>query len=148
MNSTNAPFRVTGIIAILAGGMLAATTAHQPTQPLVWTAAYLVLVAGVVQHILGNGQAALLAGGGATTSATAGLWITLNLGQAGVIAGTLLNSWPVLLAGTILYDIALVWFAVTTRHGQPTHWRAGYMLLLVIMFASSMSGLYLSVHGA
>jgi hypothetical protein len=43
----------TGAVAIVAGGMLAAFSAHHPTEPAVWASAYLVLVAGVAQMAFG-----------------------------------------------------------------------------------------------
>src|SRR6185312_9648817 len=53
------PFLLTALLALLFAGFVAAAIAHAPTRSLVWMVAYLVLVAGVAQGVLGLGQALL-----------------------------------------------------------------------------------------
>lgn len=146
MESASAPFKVLGTLSIIAAGLIAAAIAYQPTKPLVWMVAYLVLVAGVVQYVLGATQATL-----ATRELTAttiwGQWILLNLGHAGVIAGTLAASLTTLTGGTILYDLAMLWMGLSVRNGKPGPARIGYWLLVLAMLASSFTGIVLTLRG-
>lgn len=82
------PFAWLGIAAVITGGLVAAAVAHAPVQKLVWMSAYLVLIVGVAQIVFGAGQAAL-SSPVASPGWIAGEWIVFNLGNAGVIAGTL-----------------------------------------------------------
>ncbi|CAM5189501.1 hypothetical protein CDEF62S_04193 [Castellaniella defragrans] len=146
MHTASAPFKITGALAIIAAGLIAAAIAYHPTKPVVWTVAYLVLVAGVVQYVLGAAQAALSAR--PPTAGTVGAqWLIWNLGHAGVIAGTLLSHFNLLIAGTALYDVAMLWLAGSVRGGAAGWRRAGYWLLILAMLASSLVGVTLTVLG-
>lgn len=50
------PFLVTGIIAIVAGGLIAGAIAHAPSRNLVWMVSYLVLVVGIAECAFGTGR--------------------------------------------------------------------------------------------
>ena len=85
------PFLVAGLACVIAGGLVAAVTAHAPTQPASWAAAYLVLVGGVAALGFGVGQAVL-----ASTVPSRGQ-VGLQLGawyagNAAVLVGTLVES--------------------------------------------------------
>ena len=144
MNTHSAPFRITGVIAIVAAGLVAAAIAYQPTTPLVWMVAYLVLVAGVVQYVLGAAQTTLAANP-PTAGTIWGEWVLLNLGHAGVIAGTLTGRFSLLVVGTACYDVAMIWMAWSVRGGTPGPRRIGYWLLILAMAASSLIGVSLTV---
>ncbi len=146
MCSTSAPFRITGAVLIIAAGVVAAAIAYHPTKPLVWMVAYLVLVAGVVQYVLGAAQTALTAAPPSWPTVGA-QWALLNLGHAGVIAGTLSGSLVVLVAGTVVYDLAMLWLAVGVLGGKPGIRRAGYWALILAMAASSLVGVVLTLLG-
>lgn len=146
MNQASLPFRVVAVLAIIAAGLIAAAVAYDPTKPVIWMVAYLVLVTGVVQYALGVGQAAIASA--APRPATIwGQWVLLNLGHAGVVGGTLLTNLALLAAGTLLYDLAMTWFAVAVRGGAPGWRRAGYWLLTLVMVASSLIGITLRLFG-
>lgn len=148
MYSTSTPFKTLGCIAIIAGGFIAAAVAHAPTQAMVWLIAYLILVVGVAQYVLGAAQATITAAADAPRpSATWLHWLILNLGHAAVITAALANRFNLLIVGTILYEIAMLWFAWSVRHTQRSCYRAGYWLLIAIMFGSAIVGLLLSTFG-
>src|SRR5699024_4635774 len=84
-------FLATALAALLVAGFTAAAIAHAPTRLLVWMVAYLVLVAGVAQGVLGLGQA-LLPVRLPSRRWRVAEWILFNLGNVGVIAGTLRAS--------------------------------------------------------
>jgi hypothetical protein len=83
------PFAVIGTGCVVAGGLIAAASALAPSEHASWAAAYLVLVAGVVQVGLGAGQAVFAPG--------VARWLVVaqvlgwNAGNAAVLAGTLLG---------------------------------------------------------
>lgn len=139
-------FVATGAVAIIAGGLLAAGVAHHPPQLLVWMSAYLVLIVGVAQIVFGAGQARL-----STIVPEPGWiaaeWIVFNLGNAGVVAGTLLGWFAMVLAGTVLFAAGIALFLAGTRGGARGGWLMGYRILLGLVFASSLVGLGLSLRG-
>jgi hypothetical protein len=87
------PFGIVGVICVVAGGLVAAVTAPAATEHGGRAAAYLVLVAGVAQVGLGFGQA-LLAPGPLSARLVAIEVAVWNLGNAAVLAGTLLGATP------------------------------------------------------
>lgn len=137
------PFLVVASGAIVGGGGMAAAVAHAPSQPLVWMVAYLVLVVGAAQAALGIAQAWL-----SVALPSPGIRATqlllFDAGNFGVIVGTLCALWPLVLAGTVLFDAALAMFLYSARilhGGWPTH---VYRLLLILLFAGATVGLVLS----
>lgn len=141
-----APFTVLGVVAIVAGGVIAAAVAHRPTQHLVWMVAYLVLVVGVVQYALGAGQVSLSVKAPNPGKAWK-QWSLLNVGHVGVIAGTLSGSLILVCAGTACYDAAIVWLVLAVRSAQRGMQLNAYRGLVLIMLISSLVGLALSVSG-
>jgi len=140
---TAMPFVLVAALAVVGGGMLSAAMAHAPCRTAMWAVAYLVLVVGVVQAVLGVGQA-LLSQQGPGARIRAVEWLAFNAGNTGVIAGTVVSSWPLVLAGTLLFVLALAIFlhaTRTARRGWPAH---AYRLLIVCMGGSAIVGLLLS----
>ena len=137
------PFLVVSAFAIVGGGVLAAAMAHAPSRKLLWAVAYLVLVVGAAQAVFGVGQA-LLATRATSTSARAAEWIMFNLGNAGVIGGTLWPSQPLVWVGTLLFAASLVVFLMATR-GVRGGWAIlAYRALLVLIGGSAVVGLVLA----
>lgn len=133
-----------GVAAIIAGGLIAAAVAHRPAEHPVWTSAYLVLIVGVAQIVFGAGQAWLperLPSMGWIASE----WIVFNLGNAGVVAGTVFRSFPMVLAGTALFAAGIAAFLLGTR-GPRSAWLLGYRLVLGLIFLSSLAGLALTLR--
>lgn len=138
------PFAWMGIAAIIVGGLVAAVVAHRPVQQLVWMSAYLVLIVGVAQIVLGAGQA-WLSERAPSLGWVAGEWVVFNLGNASVIAGTLAGSFGLVAAGTTLFALGIALFLLGTR-GTGGSWQLGYRVLLGLVFLSSLVGLVLSLH--
>ena len=133
-----------GVAAIIAGGLVAAAVAHHPAEHPVWTSAYLVLVVGVAQIVFGAGQA-WLPERLPSFGWLAGEWIGFNLGNAGVIAGTVLGSFPMVVVGTALFAAGIAAFLLGTRGPMRSTWLLGYRLVLGLTFLSSLAGLALSL---
>jgi hypothetical protein len=79
-------FTLCGVLAILAGGLLAAFSAKKPTRQASWASAYLVLIVGLAQAIIGVILYAVNAHVAAYMIVFA--FVTFNLGNAGVVIGT------------------------------------------------------------
>lgn len=110
------PAFLVGALCVIAGGLVAAVTGPLALVHGSWSAAYLVLVAGVAQIALAGGQTTLArhpAGRHLLLVQFAG-W---NLGNAAVIAGTLWSAtWLVNVGGALLV-VALGALLVATRSG-------------------------------
>ena len=143
-----APFVVVGAMAVLAGGGVAAAIAHAPTRHLVWMVAYLVLIVGVMQCVFGAGQA-WLAERTPGARVVWGQWTLFNLGNAGVIAGTLCNRTGWVALGTVLFAAALGGFFIGLGRVRVRTWGVAYRLLLGLVLLSACIGLVLSAvnHG-
>ncbi len=134
-----------GGISIIAGGLVAAVTAIAPTRHATWAAAYLVLVVGVAQLGIGMGQALLAPKTPSSRLITAEL-LTWDIGNAGVIAGTLLGRVGLVDLGGVLLAVSLVLFLLGVRgHAGQKRWLLyGYRLLIAIVLVSIPIGLTIS----
>lgn len=145
-----APATLVGVFCVVAGGLVAAFTAPNPTEQGTWAAAYLVLVAGVSQVGLAVGQSLLAAGGLPAWTSRAEL-VTWNGGNAAVLTGTLVGTtWLVDIGGALLVvTLALAVFAVR-GHPVPDEGRrqalAGraFQFLVLVLLPSIPIGLWLA----
>lgn len=132
-----------GTAAIVGGGATAAAIAYHPTEHLVWMVAYLVLVVGVMQWVFGAGQAWLAARPPGTTMAW-GQWLLFNLGNAGVVGGTLCNRTGVVAAGTVAFVLAIAWFLYGVRRPLHRGWGIAYLVVTSLVGISACVGLVIS----
>jgi len=139
------PFAWLGVVAIVTGGLVAAAVARRPVPRLVWMSAYLVLIVGAAQIVFGAGQA-WLPERAPSPGWVSCEWIVFNLGNAGVIAGTLAGSFGGVAAGTALFALGTALFLSGTRSAARGGWLLGYRVLLGLVFLSSLAGLALSLH--
>ena len=127
------PFIVIGGAAIVGGGLVSAASALTPSYTASWAVAYLVLVVGVAQLILGLGQSSL-----ATKRLTGGMIVgeavAFNLGNVGVLAGTVFGQPVVLYLGAALIVAAQALFLWAVLGGNPSRrvLRWGYRALIVV----------------
>lgn len=138
------PLVVVGWIAIICGGLVAAVTAPLDLQHGSWSAAFLVLIAGVAQVWLGSMQA-VLTGRRLPRSTVWTQMLIWSAGCAAVIAGTWWRL-PILVdVGGVLLVAALVWFIATVKgRGQEAVWlRRGYIAVCTIVLVSIPVGLVL-----
>jgi hypothetical protein len=140
---------------ICAGAFVVASAAVavvQATAPFArgwWLVAYLILVGGLSQLLLGSGLIALARRsaarkpGAMATRAELLLWNTgtvtvavADLGEApaGVLAGSV-----ALYAALVLFAIGLRRVTITARR-PPTRWLRGYALLLIVLGGSVLIG--------
>lgn len=143
MNSPTAPFIPTGWAAILAGGLVAAAIAHAPSHELVWMVAYLVLVPGAAQCAIGRGLRCLPERA-PNPSLAWGEWVLLNLGHAGIIAGTLSARFTLVAGATVVYWIALLWLGLQVRNAARRPGLLAYRALLVLLALAALVGVTLA----
>lgn len=111
---------------VVAGGLVAALTGPFDLSRGSWLAAYLVLVGGVAQYVMGNAGSWLGLGVAPWTWFQPVGW---NVGNAGVVTGTLVDEPLVVDAGAVVLLGALVTALANTRGAAPTT-RSGSWLLL------------------
>ena len=139
-----------GAVCIVAGGLVAAVTGPLDLTRGSWLAAYLVLVGGVAQYLLGWAPGCI----GTAPMQPAAAWTTpllWNVGNAGVIAGTLLTL-PLLVAiASALLLAAVALAALQSRHiarGRTSLHRAtvwAYRGVLLVLLVSIPVGIVLAV---
>ncbi|MEO6899404.1 MAG: hypothetical protein ABI160_05505 [Mycobacteriaceae bacterium] len=138
-------FTFLGVGAIVAGGLTAAVTAHSPTRYGVWAVAYLVLVAGLAQVVLGVAQAVLATDVPSARHVAAEL-LAWNLGNAAVIAGTLADRVSLVFLGGALLFGGLILFVLAAR-GSERRWRQtrwAFRLVVGVLAVSIPVGLVLA----
>lgn len=147
----NAPFLITGLAAMIAGGFVAAVAGAVDWELGPWTAAFVVLVMGMAQAVLGFAQAAL-APVLLDRSRVRGQWVLWNLGCAGVIGGTQVDSTVLVAVGSVLFLAALALSEVAVRPhsglaGTPRTLLMIYRVLLALLLISVFIGIILSIVG-
>lgn len=148
----NAPFLITGAVGIVAGGFAAAVAGAVTWGHGAWTAAFLVLIVGVAQVVLGLAQA-VLAPVLLDRSMVLLQWLLWNVGCAAVIGGTQVDSTVIVAVGSILFLAALVFSGVTVRAhsdlaGTSRVLLVIYRVLLVVLLVSVFVGIVLSLAEA
>ncbi|MEO6941882.1 MAG: hypothetical protein ABI238_08085 [Terrimesophilobacter sp.] len=137
-----------GTAAIIFGGMLSAATARSASYHSAWFVAYLVLVVGIAQVVFGLGQWFLASKPLGITVVIAELMI-FNLGNIGVIAGTLLASPLWVDIGSALMVISLAILAWAVRAPRRRGWVLwAYWALIILLLASVVVGLFFANLGA
>ncbi|MGH3733713.1 MAG: hypothetical protein ACRDVC_10155 [Acidimicrobiales bacterium] len=128
-------FVVVGAALIVAGGFVAAAGGEAPSKQLSWAAAYLVLVCGVAQLGLGGGRA-LMTPRQLNTKLIAWQFITFNLGNAGVLVGTLVGVLSLLYVGSAFLLLALALFARAARGTRERGWVFLYWAFILVLAVS------------
>lgn len=139
----------TGVAFVIIGGLVAAVTDPLSLSRGSWAAAYLVLVAGVAQSSMGIARMLWPTDTGAPQGASNGwpqfaFW---NLGNAGVIVGTLLGAPLVVFVSSVLLVAALALALVATAHSKTASTRKlliTYRVFLFILAVSIPVGIVLS----
>ena len=139
LDRSSATFALLGGALVITGGIVAAVNSAAPFAHGSWLAAYLVLVAGVSQVLLGVGRFALLVREPPPRLIRAQvlLW---NAGSVAVPAGVLADAAPLVTLGSVALLAALACFAAGVR-GVPLRAGAvGYHALIVALAASVIVG--------
>ncbi len=136
------PFLTVGVAAIILGGLFSAATARFASYHSAWFVAYLVLVVGIAQVGLGLGQwrfASKPLGVGVLFAEL----VIFNVGNAGVILGSLTSTPLWVDIGSVLLLVSLAMFGrMVWQPRQRGAMLLGYWALLVLLFLSVFVGLY------
>ncbi len=142
------PFVIFGAAAIVFAGLFSAATARSTSYHSAWLVAYLVLVVGVAQIALGVGQSAR-AGAAPRAAIVASELVFFNLGNAGVILGTMIAASIWVDMGSVLLIVALAFFGWAVRSPErrgPALW--AYWALIALLLASVLVGVFFAHFGA
>ena len=136
---------ILGWAGIVAGGLVAAVTDPLDVYRGSWMAAYLVLVVGAAQIVMGSARRRWGTGLAATGWAQCAGW---NLGSAGVILGTLAETSLIVYVCSAALVAALVLAALDTRSARNASGDElrilAYRAMLVILAVSIPVGMVLS----
>lgn len=142
-------FAVCAVLFLVAAAIIAVINARTPFAHGWWLVAYLGLVGGVSQLLLGPGLIALAAGGGTNAPALrhgVGEFVLWNAGTVIVAVADLAAAPGGVVAGSVLLIAALALF---TRDLQKVNsksrrsrrvWRGMYAVLLVFLAVSTVVG--------
>ncbi len=134
-------FVALGTSALVFAGLFSAATARSASYHSAWLVAYLVLIVGLAQLALGIGQWWLASKPFRIATVIVEL-LFFNLGNAGVIVGTLLAAPVWVDVGSLWIVIALaffVWQVWSPRRRGLALW--AYWVLVVLLFVSVIVGL-------
>lgn len=132
-------FLLTGALAILVGGLVAAYSAKQLSRLATWTSAYLVLIVGLFQAVIGVALHYLLKDPSSLLIALA--FTMYNLGNAGVLLGTVYknrtkNHRLIVDGGGGLLVISMV-ILIILAWGNATTWQLVlfYVVAMIILIS-------------
>lgn len=139
------PFVVVGSVAVVAGGLVAAVSRPTDFGHGPWLAAFLVLVAGVVQIVLGAGQSWLADQPMAAGPVRLEL-VSWNLSVLTTVVGTLVDAPVLTTVGGVLMIVALALFlrGVRAAASAPRWAITTYRVLVGIVLVSTPVGLALA----
>jgi hypothetical protein len=139
------PFLSVGGASVVAGGLLSAATAPTPGYTASWAVAYIVLVAGVAQLVLGIGQAKL-APHQPSGRILALESVSFNLANVAVLAGTVIGAAWMVDIGAAFIVTALVLFIWSVRGtGSANRWMLyGFRAVVVIVLVTTPIGLVIA----
>lgn len=136
------PFAIMGTIAVVGGSLLSAALAPTPSYHGNWAVAYIVLVAGFGQIVLGVGQAAATAGRVHPAVVTVQA-LLLNLGAAATVAATVGDIPALLYVAAAMQIVALISFLWVTRHGAHGLTLLALRIMAVLLMISTPVGIVL-----
>lgn len=142
------PFAVAGAGAIVGGGVLAsAIAAPAPTRHGVWAVAYLVLVLGVGQLVIGAGRV-LLAAEPPTSGRMTILAAAYNASGAAIMLGVVTDHVAVFQAGCALLFGALIESFYGVRRSARRGWPLlAYRLIIAALIISIPIGMLITTAG-
>lgn len=138
------PFLVAAAVGVISGGLVAAVTDPLDLEHGSWAAAFLVLVVGVGQAVLGAGQVHL--GARPDRRTVVAQMVSYDVASALVILGTLVTSPALVAVASALFLVSLVLFArVALVEGEAGPIRSLYLAVLVLLIVSTPVGIVLSI---
>jgi len=145
MNRSPIPFAIIASFSIIIAGFISAITAFSLSYFASWVVAYLVLVVGVAQLMLGFGQA-YLAEEAPSQSLLIAEIVLFNAANIATIAGTLLSWLVIVYIGAIFMIVSLALFLWGVRIANRKHiWLLyGFRAIVFILIISAGIGLVIA----
>lgn len=139
------PFLTLGGVSVITGGVVSAAAAPAPSYTASWAVAYIVLVAGVAQLVLGFGQAQL-APRQPSRRVVASEAVAFNLAHVAVLLGTIAGAvWVVDIgAGFIVFALALFIWSVRGAGGGNRWLLYGYRVMILIVLITAPIGVVIA----
>lgn len=137
-------FVTLGILAILASGFLMAFSAKKPSRLISWASAYLVLIVGLAQALIGIILYAINKDPAVLLVVLA--FVTYNLGNAAVLVGTIFKKqykWLVDISGIFLV-VSMVSLAFLADHATLSWQLVCLYVIIVTILVTMPVGLTLS----
>lgn len=124
-----------GFLAITAGGSFVAFSAKKPSRLVNWASAYLILIVGLVQ--IGFGHSLNYLAGDISTWSLILAFVSYNLGNLGVLLGTILKykqskTTPLVNIGGFLLAISIIIMLVTV-------WGSAHSWQLILFMVASLT---------
>lgn len=139
-----APFLGVAGAAAVAGGVLAAATAFAPSYLASWVTAYLVLVVGVAQGVLGVGRSFVPAEPPSAREVL-GEVVGYGLANVAVVAGVVLERETVTFAGAVLLLLVLLRLLRLGWTSPRRGWlRSVFLGMLLVLIASVPVGTWIT----
>jgi hypothetical protein len=139
------PFLILGGVSVITGGVVSAAAAPAPSYTTSWAVAYIVLVAGVAQLVLGLGQAQLAPHqpSGRVVAIEA---VAFNLAHVAVLLGTVAGAaWVVDIgAALIILTLALFIWSVRGATNQNRLLLYGFRLMILIVLVTTPIGVVIA----
>ena len=141
MQRSAIPFLILGGVSVITGGAVSAAAALAPSYTAAWAVAYIVLVAGVAQLVLGLGQAQL-APHQPSGRVVAFEAVAFNLAHVAVLLGTIAGTaWVVDIgAGLVVLALALFIWSVRGASGGNRWLLYGFRLMILIVLITTPIG--------
>lgn len=131
-----------GGVAIVSGGVISAFLPDQASSYDTWLVAYLVLVVGVAQVVLGWGLSKLPTKKVASYVYT--VFLAFNFGNWLVVSGTLISDQLLVYVGGAMICFAMVVGLAAIRGAKRTPYLYAYIFMVAIILVSTPVGLILS----
>ena len=142
-----APYWIGAALAVAASGAVSAASAFAPSYLASWAAAYLALVVGFAQAVIGAARVLVPARPPSRATAVSEAFAFDAAGVA-VLAGTVLGRPAVTTAGAALLSIVLFVWARAERHSvQRGPWRWAFRVMVSVLAVSVPVGVVLAWRG-
>lgn len=142
-NNLATPFHIIGISAIILAGMLSAFLAHEPTRHAMWAVAYLILVVGVTQVVIGTAESHYSVF--KRPAYAISILLLYNFGNIAVISGTIAGIAIVIITGSLMVMTAMLGCLLSFGRKPRLALEWAYVLVITIVFLSAPVGVLLAL---
>lgn len=138
------PFIAIGVTAIVGAGVLSAFMAHASSRHVMWTVAYLILVVGVTQAVIGlaEHQSKVFR----APSHAVVTFLLHNIGSIAVIFGTVAGVVIMAVGGSLMVMAAMLVCLYSFGRRPTVQLEWSYVLVVALIFLSAPIGILLALR--